>query len=90
MDIPLVRVSLQRLRLYTSDGKRDGIQQCFYASSSTITVYEKRVTLDFWNGSVSNNSIAAARHASVFDECTAVPVVTIAMSDYGRTKDHPW
>jgi hypothetical protein len=35
------------------------------------------------------DGVAAARHATVFDERTAIPIVTIAMSDYGRTKDTP-
>ena len=48
-----------------------------------------------WEGSASTIimftkfNLAAARHAIVFDECTAVPIATIAMSDYGRTNDNP-
>ena len=34
-------------------------------------------------------SLAAARHAIVFDKYMAIPIATIAISDYGRTNDIP-
>ena len=38
---------------------------------------------------IFDNELAAARHATVFGKCTAIPVATIAMADYGPTTDTP-
>jgi len=60
------------------------------ASRHVITLHVKTESTCYYFARKNRKlNLAAASHAIVFDECTAIPIATIAMSDYGQTNDTP-